>query len=179
MTSSQLLFDTLRQSVWYSIELVWLFFPILAANQMGHFPYWKMPVSVRYLGGNKTRGAYVAGPLYAMTAVSVLWVIEPKLSAHFGVLTLGDAFRVGALIGLGVVLGDQLNSCQKRLRGMPQGTPSILDRFDWALGGGIFATLALDNVEASHVLALVDIAAPAHVYFNRNSYLRGWRKTEH
>ena len=146
---------------------------------MGHFPYWKIPVSVRYLGANKTRGAYVAGPLYAASAAAVLWVIEPALSAYFGILTLVDALRVGTVIGLGVVLGDQLNSWQKRLRRMPPGTPSTLDRFDWALGGGLFAWFFVTNVELSHVLALVDIAAPAHVYFNRNSYLRGWRKTEH
>ncbi len=165
--------------LWFSMQLVWLLLVITAGNQMGYFPWWKVPVSVRYLGPNKTRDAYIAGPLFAACASTLLWDIEPMLSAHFGVNTFWDALRVGAVVGLGVVLGDHGNSRLKRIRRITVGDSWLLDRIDWAIGGGMAAYFFVPNVELVHVVALIDIAAPLHVYFNRNSYKRGWRKTEH
>ena len=166
--------------VWFALELAWLLLAVLAGNQMGHFPYLKFPISKVCIGPNKTWGAYIAGPLYSGTVVALLWDIAPMLTARFGITTIADAFAAGGVIGLGVVCGDQANSLQKRARGKPAGYSSKFDRFDWAFGGGVFACAWLyPHVEPQHVAALVDIAIPAHVYFNRNSYHRGWRKTEH
>ena len=169
----------MRADTWFALEVLWLFLPIAAANQMGHFPYWKEPVWVWGLGSNKTWGAYAGGPLFAVAVTALWWDIEPALSARFGVRTLGDALALGTLIGLGVVIGDQTNSFVKRRRDFKSGAPSITDRFDWALGGGLAALAFVPNVEPTHVGALVDMAIPLHVYFNRNSHRRGWRKTEH
>jgi|SRR4051794_377067 hypothetical protein len=167
----------------FAAEIGMLLIPILAANQMGYasswnYPLGRKPISVRWLGKNKTIGAYYAGPLFAVIALGLECLI-PVVRQFFAVERLLDVLWRGALIGIGVVLGDQINSFYKRRRGLSSGLASWTDHVDWAVGGGLVALAVVPNVTLLHVLSLVCVAYPIHLVGNRHSFGRGWRKTPH
>ena len=151
-------------------EVLYLFFPILAANQAGmlgkvlSLPFSDVPVSRRWLGENKTLDVYCTGPMLGGT-VYLLFYGDPEHS------------YVGILLGLGAVLGDHVKSFFKRLLGYSPGSPWWPDRIDFALGGSLVAIVIFPNATWWHVVAIVLLAWPVHYFGNKFSHKKGWRDT--
>lgn len=166
-----------------ALDVLWLYLPILAANQMGYvnllgLPGGRVPVSTRWLGPNKTLGAYYSGPILASIALTIERVVFPQTSLHFGV-SWWWILVAGPYIGLGAVLGDQCNSFFKRRLGLKEGATFPLDRIDAAVGGMILAAMLLNNVGFIEAIEVILLAAVVHFLGNRNSHRWGWRKTAH
>ena len=166
-----------------ALDVLWLYLPILAANQMGYVNrfgllWGRVPVSRRLLGPNKTLGAYYSGPILGLLAMLIVRAAFPQTSLHFGVSWLW-VFVAGPAIGLGAVLGDQGNSFLKRRLGIEPESPFPLDRIDAAVGSMIVAIHVLDNLRVVEVFEVIILAGAVHILGNRNSHRRGWRKTAH
>ncbi len=152
------------------LQSLFLFFPILAANQAAHLVQAlklpDMPTSVRLFGANKTIMPFVVAPMLAMLI--------------FRLYRGTDWHAAGLVVGLGVVIGEHTKSFFKRRLELKEGTPWFFDRIDFAAGGGIAAWLYFyPSVSLLHVLCLIAIAYPVHLVGNRVSYALGWRKTPH
>ncbi len=159
----------------FGSELVWLLLVMLAGNQVKYFPCPKVPVDERWLSKGKTYDAYLAGPLFAGMAAVLLSVLWPFLAMWFGIHTYAQAWLLGALVGLGVVIGDQVNSFIKQR--VNRTKAFIGDRFNWVLGGGIVALVCLRHVTLEHFAALLVLGTVVHYIGNKNSFKFGWRET--
>lgn len=120
-------------------------------------------ISERWLGPNKTLGAYFYAPL---------------LAAAFS-FAPGFRWYQPLLLGLGAVLGDHLKSAIKRQLEYPPGSKWLPDRFDFALGGGLMGWAFIDWVTLFHVAILVGLALPVHYVGNLISHELGLRSTPH
>jgi CDP-2,3-bis-(O-geranylgeranyl)-sn-glycerol synthase len=120
--------------------------PILVANLPG-LRDWKTPMDFglsyrgkRIFGDNKTMRGLVCGVLDA----EVIFLIQQKLQYHLGGFTnflirnhyTHLSLWLGVLMGLGVILGDALESFFKRQRGIkPGGGWFPFDQLDYIIGG--------------------------------------------
>lgn len=148
-----------------------LFMFALIANQAAAWarlmdlPLATTPVSVRWLGENKTVAPYYVAPVIVWLAL----VVYGQPHAIYGALA----------IGWGAVLGDHLKSFIKRRLGYPPGAPWLPDRFDFALGAGLAVWATSPWVTWKHVLLMVVFAIPTHYAGNYLSHRFGLRSTPH
>ena len=160
----------MRELVSTVLEALWIFLPILAANQAGKLakvlglPFAYTLVSERWLGTNKMVASLYLGPLLGAATV-LMFYREPTNSF------------IGLWLGLGAVLGDYVKSVIKRLLEKPSGSPWWPDRIDFAIGGGLMALTIVPGVTWQHVVIIVLIAWPVHYFGNRWGHKRGWRST--
>jgi hypothetical protein len=124
-----------------------------------------MPVSIRWLGENKTVAAYYAGPILGGLTTYVLWEDHPIL--------------IGMILGLAAVLGDHAKSFIKRQRGMPPGTKWFWDRVDYAVGGIIAGFICISPFTWENAIIIFAMAWLVHMIGNPISYMLGLRKTPH
>lgn len=136
---------------------------LLAANQNGFVPFLKQPVSIKYLGPNKTVGAYLFGPLLAgVMGLLITW--------YYGSALIPTV--LGALwAGLGAVLGDHVKSFFKRRQGIQPGDlwwP--WDRVDYVFGGLTALLLVGAYWDMAGAVLMVMLALAINPIGNRLGY---------
>lgn len=132
------------------IEALWFYLPALAANQMPgcvvkiHEKWFRVPlqfpISVGWLGKNKTWAAYPAG--IAGAIVVIYLQRQCPWSQWFGLFDYerSDLWLIGGALGFGAILGDHLKSFAKRCWGTKEGSPWWpWDQIDYVLGSLLLA----------------------------------------
>lgn len=135
----------------------WFFLPAGLANMFpifaAHLPvvrHWDYPMDFnlqfrgqRVLGSHKT----IRGLITAVIVGMLFVLIQKELFLHFGYLqnivqinyAAINPFILGALLGLGAILGDAVKSFFKRQVGIPSGeTWMFFDQLDYIIGGILF-----------------------------------------
>lgn len=150
-------------------EALWIFLPILAANQGPglarglKLPFSTVPVSQRWLGENKTVAAYCAGPILAIP------------TAYF--CGFENFWSVGFALGLGAILGDHVKSFFKRRQRMKPGEPWWpWDQTDYAFGGLFGAYFVVDGLWVGQEAIVMLLALLVHPIGNRIGFWLGFRK---
>ncbi len=118
--------------------------PVIA-NKIPVLNRWKTPLDfgVRYngqplFGQNKTLRGVVSGTVAALITGIVLYQFY-SLPYEFGIFVLG-----AALMGLGALLGDAIESFFKRQKSIKPGTSWFpFDQIDYIVGGLVLSYLAL------------------------------------
>ena len=124
----------------FIIEALWFFLPAFVANQLPglaakfNLPG-NMPVSVRWLGTNKTWAAYYTAGL---AGVVTIYLQRQFPIPHVQILVdyhRHELWLVGLLFGLGAVLGDHIESFFKRRMGIKPGESWWpFDQLDYVAG---------------------------------------------
>jgi CDP-2,3-bis-(O-geranylgeranyl)-sn-glycerol synthase len=144
---------------------IWFFLPAgvanatpVVANKIPVLKNWKTPLDfgrsykgIRVLGPNKTWRGLLTGTIIA-GVVALL-----QFTAHNNGGTWLGAFGLGALMGLGALTGDAIESFIKRQRGVPAGHSWFpFDQIDYIIGGLLiiypFTRLPL------HIIALIFVS---------------------
>jgi len=132
----------------YISAALWLFLPGGAANavpvlasKLPGLRNWQTPLDGgksfrgrRLLGDNKTLRGVLAGVLTGAIVAGLQHAIGT--TAHLPALSLHTALIVGALMGLGALLGDAVESFFKRQRDVRPGSGWFpFDQIDYIIGG--------------------------------------------
>lgn len=130
----------------------------------------------RIFGDNKTWRGLIAGVVVG----ALVSGLQYKIYAHsFGypnsqtfIFTVG----VGALLGLGALLGDAVESCIKRQVGVKPGQHWFpFDQIDYIIGGLVLSALAADLKLLDYVTILV-VWFAVHIIATYVGYLVGLRQ---
>jgi len=168
---------------------IWFFWPAAIANVMPVFANkipvlnrWTTPMDFgkswrgkRILGNNKTWRGFVTGVAAAsLVAGTQYFVLHPSAFA-LDLNGLGANMAVGALIGLGALTGDAVESFLKRQKGIPSGqTWFPFDQIDYIVGGILFVYpvfhLSMKAIGTIFVFFFV-----LHLVFTYIGYLLGLR----
>lgn len=108
--------------------------PILVAKVPG-LRKLSRPIHKRWFGSNKTWRGLVAG---IVASTSLLWLLQ-QISYPLSYPPITQSFWiVGPAFGLGVLLGDMVESLVKRRRGIKPGMPwRPWDQIDYVIGAGV------------------------------------------
>ncbi len=167
------------------IETIWFFLPAFVANQCpGHGARWnvpgQVPVSRLWLGENKTWAAYYMAALgSSLTFVLQQWASDWNIAYGWYVSSsLRESILIGALFGLGAVVGDHLKSFVKRRLGRAPGTMWWpFDQLDYVFGALLFVYPISGWIGWDMFWALIVIALVGHLIINAIGYKIGHRKT--
>ena len=137
----------------------------------------------RVLGDHKTWRGFVFGILAALIVVYIQsWLYN--YNDFFQGLSVFDYsgnsyILLGLMIGLGVLLGDSVESFFKRRRGISPGRPWFpWDQLDALLGGVVFCLLVF--VPPWEILLIIIIGAPLlHLGLNKAAYLLRLQKNKY
>lgn len=156
---------------------LWFALPGLVANTCPGFaralPYGKVPVSIKYLGPNKT---IMAVPAALFGAYTIAWLQRDTMS-H---LPFEANWLVSGLcFGLGAPLGDWVKSLLKRKKGIEPGGKWWLEKFDFLLMSFSFLILILGWLPLQYYLAPLCLMALVHGPGNWLSYQLGLRNSPH
>mgnify|MGYP003394894432 CR=1 FL=1 len=165
------------------LEALWFFVPISAANQSSGWArkagLWLMdkPVSEKLFGTDKTVGAYYAAPLGAV-ATLYLQAFWSGVCNDIGLFDYqrSDLWRVGLMMGFGVVAGDYGASAIKRWKELPQGAPFWpVDQLNYVVVGIAFVS-PIVWVGWGRAIFLLAFAFPLHYWGNQLGYWLRLRK---
>jgi CDP-2,3-bis-(O-geranylgeranyl)-sn-glycerol synthase len=136
---------------------IWFFLPAGAGNAAPIFaakiPWlksWDTPMDFgktfrgkRILGDNKTWRGLLSGALIGGLTAGLQHSLFPGVGPA-GWLTLSSAILLGALLGVGALLGDAVESFFKRQSGVQPGQSWFpFDQTDYILGGMLLSSLAV------------------------------------
>ena len=136
------------------IEVTWLLIPALAANGLAPLARGRRPVDGGRLWGGKPilgKGKTWEGTVLGVVAASLVGgfmaFMRPGVPFEASAVALTIVpmgFGLGALLGLGAMAGDIVESLFKRRAGIARGEPLlVLDQADFVLGALLFAALAM------------------------------------
>lgn len=170
-------------NLWW--QTILLFLPAGVANATpvvaNHLPLirkWKTPLDFgrqwhgkRLLGNNKRwRGLVTGAFLAGLTALLLASFVSPSWS-------LARVFVVGACLGFGALLGDALESCFKRQRGIAAGKPWFpFDQLDYILGGLVVARIFY-RISWQQAAIIVAVYFGLHLLVAYLAYKIGWKDT--
>ena len=138
------------------------------------FPGGTKPVSLKYLGPNKTWAAIPAAVIGA-TAIACL---QTYLSYPPSYPTI--PWWVGALcFGLGVPLGDWTKSYAKRLGGIAPGGKWWPEKIDFLVASFLLITITYGFLPFCYYLVPLLFYGLVHGPGNRLSFTLGWRNSPH
>ena len=177
----------MREFVRFAGEAIWFFLPAFVGNQFpGLFGWvltkfdrhhWNFPVSVRWLGRNKTWLAY---PAATVGAVVTIYLQRPWGESELINYSRPDLWLVGVLFGVGIVAGDHVKSFFKRRQRIKPGDPWWpYDQLDFVVGGLLFVSLLLGWNVWPTAIVIVPLTLIAHPLGNRIGYQLGVRKVPH
>ena len=136
----------------YIAAALWFFLPAGLANatpvlasKLPIIKHWRAPLDGgksyrgrRLLGDNKTIRGLVFGVVVAAGVAALLHAIGQ--APHLRSLSLSQSLLAGALLGLGALIGDALESFFKRQRGVEPGSGWFpFDQLDYIAGGLLFS----------------------------------------
>jgi len=166
-----MIFEYLLLAWWFSLPAyVANICPGLART----LPYGKIPVSVNYLGPNKT---WMAFPSALIGACVIAWTQ--------GMLTYPQNYPevtcwvAGACFGFGTVLGDWAKSLAKRRLGIAPGGKWWVEKIDFLIMSFILLTLTEGALPLQYYLVPILFYGLVHGPGNRLSYKLGWRNSPH
>lgn len=140
-------------------------------------PYGTVPVSIKYLGPNKTWAAIPASMFGAgLTAHMQTFLTYPASFPEF------DWWVIVLCFGLGVPLGDWTKSLLKRVRRIPPGGKWWVESIDFLVASFILLTIT-QLLTSEDVLPFQYYLVPLTFYIlvhgpgNRLSYKLGWRNS--
>lgn len=163
------------------IEAFWFFLPAGIANlspviaaRLPLLKKWKAPLDMgktingqRVLGANKTWRGLVFGALTAAVTAGIIYEVR---GGNHGLVA---AMMIGALMGLGALLGDAVESFFKRRRGVKPGDAWFpFDQIDYIIGGLLLAAPFTD-VSFKLVLTVFILYFLLHVVTSYFGYLVG------
>lgn len=164
------------------LKSLYFFLPAYLANMAPFFikyiNKWKKPVSSKYFGKNKTW----IGILFAVIVGFVVFLLQQVFYLKAINLSLIDyqdfPFYFGAVLGLGAIVGDLIESYYKRQAKIAPGEPWMLwDQLDFVFGGIIASSLFY--VPAIEVVVVLLIVSPVlHVLTNFIGYTLGLKKNK-
>lgn len=137
-------------------------------------PGGKIPISLRYLGPNKTILA-LPGALAGASIVSFLQshITYPHQYPSPSWWTVAWCF------GLGSVLGDWSKSFMKRRMGAPPGTKWFVEKFDFLVGSFLLLAFAHGTLPIHYYIVPIVFMLLVHGPGNRMAYSLGWRNSPH
>lgn len=168
------------------IDAFWFFLPAGVANMVPVFvsrvpglKRWKTPLDFgksykdqRILGENKTWRGLLLGTL----AAGLVGLVQYKIAIPaLGVSAL-TVFSSSALMGLGALVGDAVESFFKRRRNMKPGKSWFpFDQIDYIIGGLLFVA-PFSQLTLSLVLTILVMYSGLHVAIVYIGYIIGLRK---
>ncbi len=167
------------------IEVAWLLLPALAANGLAPLARGRRPVDGGRRWGGKPllgRGKTWEGTLLGIVAASLVGgfmaYMRPSIPFEASAVALTIVpmgFLMGALLGLGAMVGDMVESFAKRRLGIARGGPlPVLDQVDFVIGALAFAALAV-AIRPEWVLWALLWIPVLHYLSNGVSYLIGMK----
>ncbi|MBT3407754.1 CDP-archaeol synthase [Candidatus Woesearchaeota archaeon] len=133
----------------------------------------------RIFGNNKTfRGAFF-GIVFGIICMYILFNFKTKLSDYLLFdFNLYSPLFYGIVGGLGVILGDAIESFFKRRLNIKPGKPlHFFDQTDWVIGL-LVLTYSFTNLTINHIILILIIIPIFHYLFNYFSYLIGLQKNK-
>ncbi len=175
----------------FFLQIIWLYLPLGIANIFASLsrrilPRWGYPLDfnkqfkgARLLGGHKT----VRGLLFGVAAAFLFFLCQKYLydfSSSLRANSLIDyqtaGFWLGAVMGLGAMLGDAVKSFFKRRLNIAPGQPWFpLDQLDWVLGG-VLLSWPFVNIEFLVVITAIALGLLFHLLFKVIGYALGFDK---
>lgn len=128
------------------------------------------PIAPTLLGKNKTYRGIYAGMIGGIIGILILRYLELSL---FSSVELRFALLLGALMGLGALIGDSAKSFYKRRKGYPSGHPCVpWDQIDFILGSTLFV-FPLIRIPWTVLLTALLITPLLHLFVNVCAYHLG------
>lgn len=165
---------------------VWVMLPAYVPNNVAVLAGGGRPIDGgrtwkgdRVLGDGKTWQGTGAGIAAGVLVASGLNLVQPAISARFGVPFPNFPFRASFALPLGAMLGDMGASFGKRRTGRARGAPfPVVDQLDFAVGALLVTVLvAPDWFGATFtlpvLLAVIVITPVLHVSTNVVGYVIG------
>lgn len=169
-------------------ETLWFFLPAFFANQCPGFAAkldvpGNTPVSVRWLGANKTWSAYWAGAAGGMLVFALQQCVFQETNVRYGwyvANSWGEIVVIGTLFGVGAIIGDHGESFIKRRIGIAPGKSWWpFDQIDFAVGALLCIYPIAGWIGWDRVLIICVVAIVGHPILNWVGYRVGIRKTWH
>lgn len=170
---------------------LWFFLPAGLANMTpvfaAHLPIikkWDTPLDLRkkYLnkeifGPNKTFRGLLSGVIVGGVFALIQTYLWPDYAAYIGLPNTNFLiFCFGALLGLGALLGDAIESFFKRQSNIPPGKAWFpFDQTDYIVGGLIAATITT-SIDIMIYMLIFFIYFALHVLISYIGYLMGLKK---
>jgi CDP-2,3-bis-(O-geranylgeranyl)-sn-glycerol synthase len=158
------------------LQSLYFFLPAYIANMMPALlikvPYLNKPIWEKKLGKNKTWKGLVAGMIFGGLVFLLQKIAYGQGFTSLAMIDYSDyPILLGALMGLGALVGDSVKSYYKRKEGIPPGKSWIpFDQLDFVFGGIIFSFLVY--VPKAEVVLILIIASPIlHIATNTIGYL--------
>jgi CDP-2,3-bis-(O-geranylgeranyl)-sn-glycerol synthase len=163
------------------LKSLYFFLPVYFANMapvlFKWIPFASKPIYEKWFGKNKTwRGLIVA------TIIGTIVFLLQKLVYNMGFTSFalidynGFPFLLGALMGLGAILGDLVESYYKRKNDILPGKSWIpWDQLDFVIGG-LVLTLFFYVPKINVIVILLLISPLLHVAFSYLGYLLKLKK---
>jgi CDP-2,3-bis-(O-geranylgeranyl)-sn-glycerol synthase len=148
--------------------------PVIAKNIPG-LHTWNDPILPNTFGKNKTMRGFAVGFVAAVLTALLQFAIDPAVQIVF-YFSLGHALSIGALLGLGALGGDLIESAIKRELGYKPGEAlPIIDGIDYIIGA-IVALSLLYLPSWPAIIFLIVFAPIASLVANMISYWMGWKE---
>lgn len=151
--------------------------PVIA-NRIPLWNRWKTPVDFgrswhgkRLTGANKTWRGIVSGIILGGLSALLIGKLVPETIVN------DQVFLTGALLGVGALVGDAVESCVKRQLGITPGTKWFpWDQIDYIVGGLIFV-LPVADLPLWAIVTIIIAYFPLHLLFAYIGYLLGLKST--
>lgn len=169
------------------LTFLWFFLPAAIANMAPVFAsrlptlkHWNAPIDggtswrgVRLLGDNKTWRGLLSGAVLGGAFGALQYAIYMPYAE-----TLWQTVLLGAVLGLGALIGDSVKSFFKRQKRVPSGKAWIpFDQTDYIFGGLLFAAplIAHELYTIQLVLMTIIIYGGLHVLVSYIGYRIGYK----
>lgn len=156
----------------------WFSLPAYVANSCPGFgralPFGKVPISVKYLGPNKTM---MALPTAILGACIVAWL--QSLVTHPLNYPQASWWIVGLSFGFGTVFGDWAKSFAKRQTGIAPGEKWWVEKIDFIVMSHLMLYVTFGALPVQYYLVPICFMLVVHGPGNRLSYRLGWRNSPH
>ncbi len=169
------------------VEVVWLILPAYAANGLAPLARGKhcldggrtLSDGRSIFGKGKTWEGSILGVVAAILVASIMQFVYPLLpwgtsAVPLTLIPMGPV--VGALLGLGAIVGDLIGSFLKRRLGLQRGHPvPVLDQLDFIVGSFVFVSIVFP-ASISWLILLVIVTPFFHLSANYMAFLLGIKK---
>jgi len=177
--------------LYYYGGLLYAMFPVYFANMMPVFvkkiPFLDVPMDfgkkykgIRLLGNNKTWRGLIAAVIGAAIIFKIQVLLYPlDFFTRLSIVNYTTMWVwLGAMLGLGAILGDAVKSFFKRRKKIKPGKSWMpFDQIDYTLGALLFAYPWM-GFKVNEVLFIVIVSAVLHMAVNYIGFLLGINKSK-
>lgn len=173
---------------------LWFFLPAglanaapVFANKIPVLNQWNTPLDLgahfrgkRILGDNKTWRGFLFGIIIALITFALQQYIYTQSTSLQNIISLNYSdlsIWFGALLGLGALGGDAIESFFKRQVGVPSGKPWFpFDQIDYIIGVILVSSLVISLSTAQNAAILI-VWFSMHLIWSYIGYLLGFKET--